>query len=492
MTKPPRKRRTNGFDPRNRPQNKPLRDRVYIRPPRTKNLRVEVAFEKNAQRNPQTLSKYRQGYRIAFDCPAAANRLLKHGFKLPGTYRNNQQGGFMFSMPYDIPKSFTDEEAGWICRECYKCKKPKLTKSQMESVRAMLSYAFQLRTGKMSNCKFKANFESVKDQFGSQNDYAEATKSNRAKHSVEPSGLKTAWTTPFNPKNSMPFPEWCVGGQISWDWGVIGCRGGPKGGLKRIKESRDHLLVPSQGVMTTKFRGGRPKVPGFNKNRDWYAIRICLCENGKHVPPPRDWMNHLDAKCNPCYEEDEEKNDGSSIPWCTFCPLNMFQCIQDLLPEGEKNRIYPTWVAAQHRYGKLDLGKKKIIPLARAWYRLQGGNPDNVELCSNSGRKSLGKWCSELAIPYRESFPIHGDLWSTWSRYYQATLVTEPEYQEREQPRDLDECSKALWKLARWFGRGRTTREDPIDFSQSQIGQLLAATLRSLGQSDLVANILRK
>ena len=483
MTRAPG-RGSNGFDATNRPQNKPLRDRKKIRPPRTKDLRTEIAFEKNSQRKPATLAKYRQGYRIAFDCPAARKRLLSLGFKEPGTYKWNQQGGFMFSMPRDIPKKFTDEEAGWIARECYKCKRPKLTKSQMESVRAMLSYAYQLRTGLISTPKFKANFESVRDQFGCQNDYADPTKSNRAKYSVEPANLKTAWTTEFTPECGIPFPEWCVGGEIGWDWSVIGCRGGPNGGLKRIKDSREHLIIPSQGVMTTKFLGGRPKVPGFNKKRDWHGIRICLCKGGKHVPPPPDWTDHLDSESNPCYP-------CGSIPWTTCCPLNMFQCVQDLLPPEEKGRTYCTWLRKQKRFGLRDLGKSKLIDAARDWYKAQGANPDDLEFCSNSGRKALGKWCSELCIPYRESFPIHGDLWSTWSKFYQLTLVREPGYQEREQPRDLDECCRALWKLARWFGRGRTVREDPAEFSQTQIGRMLAATLRSLGQSSVVADILR-
>ena len=489
----PKRRRTNGFDGTNRPQNLPLRDRKKIRAPRTKtDLRTAIAFDKNKQRAPATLAKYRTGYVKAWEVPEAAARLLKHGFKPPNTYKWNQQGGVMFSLPRDIPKSFTDEEAGWVCRECYQSKNPHLTKSMMESVRAMLSYAFQLQTGRRSTPKFKANYESVKDQFGCQTSYAKATKSLRAKYSVEPEGLKTAWTTEFDPSNEeMRFPEWCVAGEISWDWSVTGCRGGPSGGLKRLKISREHTFIPSQGVMLTKFIGGRPKVPGFNKTRKWSGIRICLCEGGKHQPPPKDWTDHLDANCNPCYPKDEEKDNGEThIPWTTTCPLNMFTCIQDLLPPEEKGRTYPAWLRKQKRYSDRDLGKARLIPEAQKWFDLQGGNPDNLKFCSNSGRKSTGKWCGELCIPYRESFPLHGDLWSTWSGFYQQTLVKEPGYQEREQPRDLDECCRALWKLARWMGRGRAKRDDPSDFNNNQIGRMLVATLRSLGQSDMVAQIL--
>ena len=87
---------------------------------------------------------------------------------------------------------------------------------------------------------------------------------------------------------------------------------------------------------------------------------------------------------------------------------------------------------------------------------------------------------------------LHGDLWDTWSGFYQPTLVKEPGYQEREQPKDIEECTRALWKLARWIGRGRESRDDPSDFTSDQIGRMLVATLRSLGQSQEVARILDK
>ena len=147
--------RTNGFDGTNRPQNKPLRARKKLRPPRTTSLRVACAFDKNNKREPATLANYRGGYRLIWKIPAARKRMLRLGFKAPGTYRWNQQGGEMFSMPYDIPEAFDDEQAGWICRETYGTdKRPNCTESQMAKVRSTLSYAFQLKTGKMTTAKY--------------------------------------------------------------------------------------------------------------------------------------------------------------------------------------------------------------------------------------------------------------------------------------------------------------------------------------------------
>ena len=487
-------RRTNGFDGTNRPQNKPLRARKKLRKPRTTSLRVACAFDKNNLREPSTLAKYRAGYVLIFKVKAARERMLSLGFKPPGTYKWNQQGGVMFSMPYDIPAAFDDEQAGWICRESYGSdERPNFSKSQMEEVRATLSYAYQLKTGKVSTPKFKANFESVKDQYGCQTIYRPPSKSLRAKYSVEPDGLKTAYTTEWSPTCGIPFPAWNVGGTIGWDWNVVGCRGGKKGGLMRLQKSRTHEFVPSQGVMTTEFVGGRPKVPGFNKCRKWKAVRTCLCPDGKHVGPPADWLDHLDDNCNPCYPgvgDDDEKTPASPIPWCTTCPLNMFKCIQDMLPEDDKDRLYPRWLPSQRRYGDKDLGRGSIIPAARRWFDAQGANPDGLVFCSNSGRKSTGKWCAELSIPYSWSFQLVGDLWSTWSKYYQTNLVHEPGFQEREQATSFEDMTRALRKLARWFGRGRTTREDPVDISHNKLARLMMLQLRAQGLGAEVNRIL--
>ena len=489
-----KRRRTNGFDGTNRPQNKPLRARKKIRPPRTTSLRVACAFDKNNLREPSTLSKYRAGYRLIFRVKSARKRMLDLGFKEPGTYRWNQQGGTMFAMPYDIPKAFDNEQAGWVCREAYgTAERPNFSKSQMEEVRACLSYAYQLQTGKTSSPYFKANYESVNDQYGTQTNYRLPSKSLRAKYSVEPEGLKTAYTQEWAPACGIPFPSWCVSGLISWDKNVIGCRAGKRGGLMRLQKSREHEFVPSQGILTTEFVGGRPKVPGFNKCRKWKAVRVCLCHGGKHIAPPEDWRDPLDGECNPTYpapDTDDEKTPASSIPWCTTCPLNMFQCVQDLLPQDDKGRLYPRWLAAQRRFADRDLGHGALNPAAQEWLNAQGGNPDALTFCSNSGRKSCGKWCAELSIPYSWSFQLVGDLWSTWSKYYQTNLVHEPGFQERNQSTAFEDIGRALRKLARWFGRGRTTRADPVVFGTEKVGRLMALSLRVQGHGDLVNQIL--
>ena len=110
--------------------------------------------------------------------------------------------------------------------------------------------------------------------------------------------------------------------------------------------------------------------------------------------------------------------------------------------------------------------------------------------CSNSGRKALGKWSSELHIRYSWSFQLHGDLWSTWQKFYQNDLCREPEFQSRDQSQNLDEITKALWKFARWLGRGRLNRADPTSFNMDQIGRLMVLNLRAMGKGQEVNQLL--
>ena len=428
------------------------------------------------------MKKYRTGYNTAWRVKAARQRLLRCGFKAPGTYPMNQHEGKMFSMPKDIPVCFDGEEAGWVVRECFESRRPKLSKCMMESVRAMLSYAYQLKTGKHSTLKNKANFPKVHSQFGCQPDhaYGPATQELAAKFSVEPEGLKKSHTTEFDPACGIPFPRWLVGEDLSWCWNLNGCRAGKHGGMNRVKFSEEHEYVPSQGICRTKFEGGRPKTPGINHDREWWMHRVCMCPGAKHKPPPSDWIEHLDEQCNPVDPE-----------WCTVCPVNVFKCIQDLLPEGEKGRIWPKWLPAQRRYSHKNVGRTQMIPEAQAWINAQGGNPDNLTFCSNSGRKALGKWCAELQIPYRMSFQLHGDLWTTWRNHYQKNLRRDPGFGDRKQSVSVQEATEALWLFARYCGRGRESREDPTDELETrQMKDLLIATLRSFGKGDIVSQIL--
>ena len=146
----------------------------------------------------------------------------------------------------------------------------------------------------------------------------------------------------------------------------------------------------------------------------------------------------------------------------------------------------------QNRFSKVNVGKNFIFPLAQRWLTIQGANPDNLQFDTNSGRKSLGKWCDEYNTPYHESFELHGDLSKIWKRYYQNGLQKDPTMERRTQSDTPEVACRALRRFARAIGRGRTVREDPTDFNMNQVGQMLAACLRKLGEGATVASILDK
>ena len=353
MVKTPKERRESY---QKRPQNLPFSKRAKPRPPRTKKLRTAIAYDKNATKKPCTLAKYRYGYNLAWKIKAVRERMLRIGFKPPKSYGKNQQNGFMFSMPYDIPKAMTDEEAGWILRESFTSKDPQLTKSQLDAVRAMLSFAYQLQTGKHPDgSKEPCNYPCVKDQWGSQapDKYAPPTKQTRSVLSVEPEGLKRSYTTEWTLQTGMDFMWWVVALLITWDWSVCGMR--CKKDMEKIKNSPKHNFAPSEGWMSSELEGGRSKLPNQKDKREWHVFRVCLCPGGKHKPVPNGWNHHtnLDDRCNPI-----------TVNWTTTCPLNCFQIIRECLPADDL-RTYVKWLPNQNRYGDQNIGFPDTIKLAK-------------------------------------------------------------------------------------------------------------------------------
>ena len=433
-------------------------------------------------KKPCTLAKYRYGYNLAWKVKGARERLLERGFKPPGQYSRNQQDGKCFALPYDIPKAFGDEDAGWVLRECFVSKDPHYTKSQLDAVRAMLSHAYQLQTGKHceGHTKEACNYPSVKDQWGAQAPakYAPPTKVIKSVTAVEPQGLAKAFTTEWSIQTGMEYMRWVVGLLLTWDWAVNGMRS--KCDLEKIKQSSDHVVVPSEGWMRTKMVGGRSKLNSRKGMREWSGYRVCLCPKGKHIPVPKGWNNidNLDPERNPKVHF-----------WCTTCPLNCFQIIRESLPP-EDQRSYPKWLQRQGRYGKENIGFPGTINLAKEWLNVQGANPDGLVFDQNSGRKALGKWCDEYNVLYSESINIHGDLYVTWKTYYQHGLRREHVQTVRDQSKDPNECCLALRKFARAIGRGREVREDPKVFDMNQLGRLMVMSLRAMGKGAEVASVL--
>ena len=289
--------------------------------------------------------------------------------------------------------------------------------------------------------------------------------------------MKTSLTQEWTPATPMPYVKWSLGYLETYDWCVNGCR--PKVDLGKIKGSSVHVLVPGNGYMFTEMEGGRAKIEGVQGPRPWKIFRDCMCPGGVHNGPPENFMDII--------------IDGETPNWCTTCPISAAQVIFSRLDE-EDPRIYPALTKAGTfvQFKGLEyknMGPKTMFPFMKEFIFIQGGNPDNVNYDSNMGRKALGKLCQAANVSYPESFEIHGDLFKNW-RCYQDSIVNDKNFSRRTQSTDIDTCLRALRKITRWMGRGKTERADPEMFTRNQVGQLLALMGRKMGLHEEVNRIL--
>ena len=414
------------------------------------------------------MQKRRVGFNLIWRFAGAYAAKIK--LKRKGQYpASNQHNGQMFALPSEV--SITGLQAGTILRTCYK---NGATKSQLESVRKTLAYAFQLTTG------FEGNYDEVeiaKSSFDPR-EYGQPTRKVMPVRIIPPDRLADAFLKEWSPDCGMSMPEWCVGGNIVWDWCLNGGRSGID--LQKLKKSNTHHVSAAEGWMKTKFVGGRSKLQRKKGVREWWGYRLCLCPKGKHIGPPIEFWKTLDGRGNPT----------GGTPYCTTCPLNMVDFVFRLLPQGQK-RLYPRWLVKSGKFSVEDVGKTELIPLANRWLKLQGANPDDVGYCSNSGRKALAQVCSATNTPYEESFETHGDLPKTWVKYYQPDMkptVWQRPYR-RTQSKNHDTCLKLHRRFALYIGRGRPNHE-PVELSRTDA--LLALLARSSGLDREVAQILLK
>ena len=418
------------------------------------------------------MGKYRTGYRFAWK--QCSSYMKSVGLRKPGTYDPyNQHGGVMFSMPRDL--TLTDRQAGQIMRKSYK---KGATKSQLDNVRKMLAYAFQLTTGKDSSHRKSdpTNYERVTRAWRNMHPskIKAKTRTTKAEISPEPKNLKKCFTTEYDHRKGMGFGKWVVGCLATWDSHVCGARS--VADLEKIKKSVKHVFAPSAGWMSTELLGGRSKLEFRKKGiRPWKNYRVCLCPGGEHKPIPTNWTDHM-----------TETFDPTKACWCTSCPLNCFQFVRDGLHKDDL-RTYPR-IGDSGLFTAENYSEDALKELIQEWINIQGGNPDGLVFSSNGGRKSCGKMSSEYKIPFHRNFELTGDLWCTWKNFYQIDLKRDPHFTRREQSLDPEECCAALWMIARRWGRGRPVRDDPVPMRR--VEKMMALIGRKLGLGDEIAALL--
>ena len=96
--------------------------------------------------------------------------------------------------------------------------------------------------------------------------------------------------------------------------------------------------------------------------------------------------------------------------------------------------------------------------MAIAWMVSQGACLEENQYDTNSGRKSLARWCEALNVPYPESFHIHGDLYEVWSQHYETDVSKYANFKRRNQSTDPKVATVALKKFANYLGRGKKVK----------------------------------
>ena len=388
-------------------------------------------------------------------------KVIRYGFKLmwqevPRVMRRykigevesfnpkNGHGGVCWGLPKEC--SLTNSQAKTIMWEIWK--KRSLTFPQMKAVRKSFAYAYELVGGPVHSNKTKPNFPGVNAVWKNvkEDELPESTTTTIPQSIPTPKELKVAFTKEWTPQHSWCLMRYLQGLIQAYDLFVFGIRS--REDVDRIKKSRHHKSNWPAGWMCTSFVGGRAKLCDSKKNtRPWKVWRRCHCPGNQHISPPSNFHKLIDKDGNPTVP----------VKWCTCCPLAALELIwqfQGTKSSGGK-RCYGRWLDSG-RYGTSNTGE--VAEMAISWMVSQGACLEENQYDSNSGRKSLARWCEALNIPYPESFHIHGDLYEVWSQHYETDVSRYSNFKRRNQSTDPKVATVALKKFANYLGRGKKVR----------------------------------
>ena len=252
----------------------------------------------------------------------------------------------------------------------------------------------------------------------------------------------------------------------AWDSHVLGSR--PKSDLNKIKKSTCHWF--GDDCWSTALVEGRSKLPlGKAGTRPWCAYRVCLCPNGKHVPPEPGL----------CHQFNDEGNLQDPTKYTTTCPLFAGQLLKQFQEAAgyEDFKLYRKTMVGKKRTakGRSLIGQANILNVEKEaieWLQFQGVHP----VSNNSGRKCLAAWLSVTKCPYHESFQIMADLESVWQACYQPDLPPDG-FKCREQSRSLPVATAAIRRFQNLCGRSPPPQPPPM----SKTDQILKVICSKLG-----------
>ncbi len=252
----------------------------------------------------------------------------------------------------------------------------------------------------------------------------------------------------------------------AWDSHVLGFR--PKIDLAKIKKSSDHWF--GENCWSTALCDGRSKLPlEKSGTRPWNAFRVCLCPNGRHVPPDPGL----------CFQFDDSGNLENTCKYTTTCPVFCGELLKQFQEADGCEDFYPyrkpLLDKKRLKKGRSLLGTSNISNIEKeaiAWLLFQGVEP----VSSNSGRKCLAAWLSITKCPYHESVQIHGDLESVWRANYQPDLPPDG-FKGREQSRSLVVLTAALRRFQNLCGRSPPPEPPPM----TKTDQILKLICNNMG-----------
>lgn len=350
-------------------------------------------------KSKKTMELYRYGYKLMWQ--TAPEEMKKHSMgPLNSFHKRNGHNGLMYGWKREC--NMTDNKAKRILRACYK--KEVLSLDQLKAVRKSLAYSWQLM-GKDDgvNINWPSVARTWKGVTGVQCP-KDPTKSTLPLVIPTPQQLKKAFTTRWSPGSPMSFAKTVLARRGAHFGFLLGCRS--QEDMKRLKNSRTHVINYNEGYMSTEFLGGRCKLAGEKKgNRPWWGWANCWCKNGKHKRPSPRLRYCLNKEGNP---------RNGEAPFDERCPLAGFEFSCMFEEDKSEHRLFPNIVKSTGTYGSTNTGD--VIGLAIDWLTETSGS--ELRFSTNSGRKALAALCTQCDIPYDWSFEQHGDLPDVWEESY--------------------------------------------------------------------------
>ena len=417
------------------------------KPTKGSGLLNRITRRLNSKKSNSTMKIYRQGYLLCWR--HCSKYMTEHGIPPPHSFRkNNMHGGVLWDCQTEV--KITGHQCAKLLELLWESKQ--VTLDQLKMVSKTWSYTYSLVYHEP-----QSNFPVVKLQMKSLKGEVHAPSQNKKPERIPQTGhLKQGFTTEWRRDCGMAFLPWCVGLLASWDYLALGMR--RKEDLNRIKRSSEHVMAEDKTWQKTMLHGGRCKLTGDKKgNRPWGAYRICLCKGGKHQGPLKEDVYP--------FRFDKAGNPKKDPTWCTTCPISCVEVVFGQQTHNQKKGVYRKWL----KTGRMNLENvNDLHELSMTWMRSQKALTGE-EFSRNCGRKSLGRWTSQLNVEYEQSVEIHGDHEDTWRKYYDKSVKNPSKYECREQSEDPTIATAALRKLSEYFG----VRKAKSQFSQKEILQLM-------------------